>query len=205
MESLPRQKDGAILQAIGDETVVYLPARDQAFHLNTAVSLVFSKCDGSTAPSTVAEALEARWGQGEELLSAALEELVESGLVELTGPLSTRRSFLGKAAVAIATIAISQPAAASSCVVGNAGCASGGCGCPCQANASAACTRICARRYRRRPALDGTTNPCLAEQLPGTSGSLRCRSTNRYHPNCATARALFGFVGNRRYKCCSCP
>lgn len=196
---MPKRRSELIFHQLDEETVVYNPGSGTAHCLGPEVSVVFSYCDGVTQIDQVTVELSSLWPeQGERILAQSLAELSELGFLGSALQYSSRRTFLKKGMLPLVlSVTLAPPAAALSCVTGHAGCG-GNCGCPCRLGAAASCTRVCARRYRRRNANNGLAKPCAVEQI----GGLRCRNRNRYHPNCTTARNAVG--NNQVYKCCNC-
>lgn len=72
------RREGVIVHAAGDDTVVYEIATDRANSLNGAASAVFNLCDGTHSLSAIAAEL----GQDETVTRLALDRLARANLLE---------------------------------------------------------------------------------------------------------------------------
>ncbi len=140
------RRDNMLVQAIGDELVVYDRTVHRAHRLNHTAACVWNHCDGKTSVATLAEqvATECNVPSDEGLVWLALERLGKAGL--LVAPVTAaqdargrRRALrrIGKAAAAtllmpvVASLTAPTPAMAQSgpCVHANPFCTGGpGCG-----------------------------------------------------------------------------
>ncbi|MEO4040776.1 PqqD family protein [Hoeflea sp. CAU 1731] len=124
----PKAKDkNLILQKMGDETIVYDTARDEAICLNKTATSVWERCDGETSAHEIATALD---DIGVEDVQLTLERLSRSKLLEAayrapseTFQTTSRRDVLRKLATAsafgaplIASITAPTAAQAASCI-----------------------------------------------------------------------------------------
>lgn len=109
---MPQRKAALVFSQVGDELLVFDPHNHQVHSLNASAAEVFRACDGSCLG--MAEALEL------DTVALAVTEFQKLGLLEESdSPPLGRREFLarwGKVAAlpVIATVALPQPAAASS-------------------------------------------------------------------------------------------
>jgi hypothetical protein len=135
----PAKRDGLVVQAIGDEVIVYDPATHQAHSLNRPAALVFERVDGKASVSEIASAVGDDLGgrSGDRIVEVALDRLGSAGL--LTPPTSSsRRAVLRGLALAlvpvVTTVLVPRAAAAASC---------GGNGAPCVAPGDCCTSYIC--------------------------------------------------------------
>ena len=107
MTHMPRQSPRLVLEALNDELLVYCPTRQEASCLNPTARFVLERCDGETPLQQVAQEI------GDAVLRQTLNMLQKKGLIQDWK--TTRRQFLGKAAVpVILSVLAPSPAAAAS-------------------------------------------------------------------------------------------
>lgn len=134
---VPVKKDGLVVQDLGGEVIVYDPVSHRAHALNRAAALVFERLDGKHDINAVARhvgrALEMPPQQA--LVSAAINELAVSGLLETRVEALPRRAMLRGLAAGLTPLVISvtvpSAAAAQSCLNSNAACVSDADCCEC--------------------------------------------------------------------------
>lgn len=108
------RKEGLIIQAIGNELVVYDSSAKQAHNLNATATKVWKLCNGKRSVSEIAQIAGRELHQpvSEQVLWYALARLEEYGLLESTVSVPTamagisRREFLTKFAVAAAIVPV---------------------------------------------------------------------------------------------------
>ena len=144
---LPRARvKDLVVQKMENETLVYDLKTDKAHHLNSTMSIVWSKCDGNSPMDELSIALEAELDTkiGADFIELALEELNKSSLLEGVGAkaggieVSRRKVLLRYALPAIAApvvMSLVSPASAQmgSCLAANE---------PCNGS-SECCSNIC--------------------------------------------------------------
>src|SRR5947209_6373369 len=83
-----RRAKGLLVEALADETVVYDTARHEAHCLSPVAALVWSRCDGRTTVSAMAEALRDALGvpADEALVRLTLGQLERLGLLQGDSP-----------------------------------------------------------------------------------------------------------------------
>jgi PqqD family protein of HPr-rel-A system len=83
---LPTARATLVLEEVGDELIVYDPARRMAHVLNAAAAAVLLMCDGHTSlddlVATVAAESERPPGEVTSELTTILEQLSEQGLLD---------------------------------------------------------------------------------------------------------------------------
>jgi hypothetical protein len=140
------RRDGLVIHEVSEETLVYDLRRQRAYCLNRTAALVWDHCDGRTAVTDVAAALQRELDRpmDEEVVHLALRRLERAHLLEGAwmapsagrGGIS-RREFLQKVGIAGAAaallptvVSIIAPTAAQalSCIV--VSCSGGGGTCP---------------------------------------------------------------------------
>jgi len=137
-----RRENLLVREMESGETIVYDLESNEAHCLNQSSALVWARCDGTATPPQIARAVTAELDRPfpEELVTVALAELDEAGLLEQVPEevqdllALTRREALGRigkgALIAtlvplITTILAPTPAAAGSCLPSGASCTSG--------------------------------------------------------------------------------
>jgi hypothetical protein len=123
------RREGLVIQALPDETLVYDLDRDLAHCLNQTAALVWNRCDGRNTTNQIARAVSIDLEQSvdERYVWLALEQLGRNHLL-IDGPSSSPISGMGRrevmralavsAAVAVpvvASIVAPMPAQAASC------------------------------------------------------------------------------------------
>ncbi len=99
-DRLPRRTDEQIsVQVVGEETLLYDESRHMAFCLNRTSSAVWNLCDGEHTEAQIVAALDFRDDRclSDELVSLALEQLRQDGLIEAVPanrPLLSRREMV---------------------------------------------------------------------------------------------------------------
>ena len=83
----PRARAGEwLVRSIGNDTIVYDRATHRAHCLNDVARFVLDRCDGKTAPTEIARALQGQFAVGPTdataLVEAALERLGQAKLIE---------------------------------------------------------------------------------------------------------------------------
>ena len=196
----------ALVETVGEETLVYVPDTQQVHLLPPEISEVYRYCDARPLKKALEQLGEAR-------LAESLPVLAERNLI--SG--SSRRRFLqSAAAAALLTLAVPEPALAGSCITeascnqanpptGGAGtcvpcsggnCPAGGCVCFCYIS------RLC------NPGGGGSAcapgGSCAGDSV-GNAGQNFCQnmaSGTLHANNCDTARQLARNVGGTNYRCC---
>lgn len=127
----PARRDGLVVQAIGDEVIVYDPQTHQAHSLNRPAALVFERVNGEASVSEIARKVGDDLGgkSSDRVVEVALDRLGKAGL--LTTPTnSSRRAVLRGLTIAllpvVTTVLVPKAAAAASCIPnGGTGCIPG--------------------------------------------------------------------------------
>jgi 6-phosphogluconolactonase (cycloisomerase 2 family) len=114
MSGLPVvRSDGVLVQALGDELVIYDHLSEQAHALNAVAASVWRACDGTRSPDVIAKDLELLG----EVVDAAVAQFAAAGLLEdesvPAGWVDRRRLLIGAAAVSVPVLmsTITVPAA----------------------------------------------------------------------------------------------
>jgi hypothetical protein len=133
------RREGLIVQALPDETLVYDLDRDLAHCLNQTAALVWNRCDGNSTTRQIARAVSLELDNpiDEKLVWLALDQLSRNHLLTSGPPASfisgmSRREVIRALAVSaavavpvVASIVAPVPAqAASGCASGGQSCAS---------------------------------------------------------------------------------
>jgi hypothetical protein len=109
-DGCPRaREDGLVIEAIGDELLVYDTAVSRAHSLNASAAAVFQACDGTRSVGQIAT----ECGLDEELAELALADLVRFGLVADhagTAQGVSRRAVIRRLAVTGAALGVGVPA-----------------------------------------------------------------------------------------------
>lgn len=137
---------GVLIEELGDETVLFDPARDRFVRLNPLAYFVWNRCDGTATVAEITAAVEAELDLDDaaEVVWLAIELLVEEDLLDgdvavpstvdeddvASGPMS-RRTMLRLAAAGVAlpivaSIVAPSPASAQSVPGGGGGGGGGG-------------------------------------------------------------------------------
>jgi hypothetical protein len=83
----PRPRDGYVLEALGDELVIFHPATEAIFYCNATAALIFRLCDGVRDVATITRLLAEAYPEAADHMlhdvTSTLERLAEHGAVEL--------------------------------------------------------------------------------------------------------------------------
>ena len=113
----PVKKAGLVVQDLGDEVIVYDPVSHRAHALNRTAALVFERLDGKHDVNAVARhvGLALEMPPQRALVTAAVNELAASGLLETPLDALPRRVMLRGLAAGLTplVISVSVPAAAA--------------------------------------------------------------------------------------------
>ena len=155
------RKEGLIIQALPDETLVYDLDRDRAHCLNQTAAFVWQRCNGRNTPKEIAQALGVSLSAqvDENLVWLALDQLDRNHLLNVAPMPPARLRAINRreavralgltAAVAVPlviSIVAPKPAqAATGCASTGQSCASIACcsGCVCSGSPSFVCTGSC--------------------------------------------------------------
>src|SRR5580765_3467718 len=132
------RKEGLIVEALPDETLVYDLDRDLAHCLNQTAALVWNQCDGSRTTKQIARAVSSDLDHpiDERFVGLALDQLARNHLLIDNAPLPqisgmNRRELMRALAVSAAvvvpvvtSIVAPRPAQAATCFPSGAGCTS---------------------------------------------------------------------------------
>ena len=113
----PVKKNGLVVQDLGDEVIVYDPVSHRAHALNRAAALVFERLDGKHTIEAIARHVGRAFEKSPQkaLVTAAINELAASGLLETPLDALPRRVMLRGLAAGLTplVISVSVPAAAA--------------------------------------------------------------------------------------------
>jgi hypothetical protein len=134
MQKLPLSRNADIVvQALGEEILIYDLKTHQAYNLNETSALVYQACDGKTT----FDELKRQYKFTDDLIFLALDQLKTGGLIEtddsFVSPFSgmSRREAIRKVAFAsiITLPVISSLVAPTAAMAQSSGCGGGGAGC----------------------------------------------------------------------------
>ena len=120
---LPRgRRDGLIVEAVGDETLVYDLERHRAHCLNRTAALVWAACDGERDLAAIARHIARdEPGASVELVEVALAKLGRARLLADERRTVPRRAVLRRLSLAVglvpvvSSIVVPEPAQAATC------------------------------------------------------------------------------------------
>jgi hypothetical protein len=113
------QRDGLVIQSIGEELIVYDPETHKAHSLNRPAAAVFRQVDGKTPVAEIVGKLgkEFRGAPAERVVQVALDRLGAAGL--LTPAVNPRRRAVMRGLAlllpVVTSVVVPKPAAAASC------------------------------------------------------------------------------------------
>jgi hypothetical protein len=119
--AVPGRKQDLVVQKLGDETLVYDQSTHRAHSLNRTASLVFEQLGGKGNLTAIGRAVAPRatQAQREALVSRAIHDLSEAGLLDAAVGKMPRRSMLRGVAAGllpvVASVIVPPAVAAQSC------------------------------------------------------------------------------------------